>query len=211
MRTTASGVDDEQHDCFASPFYLHQRTSDFWVCVSAFAWLLSFFITLRIRCWKSIWGCKKFLEERSQCSNPFSPFYWKLKTEYHSFLLPLFLFPAVSTSMQLKSAYAGNNFDSGYNLTEAHMFLSHFIGDVHQVRDNMIIESAMKTFYNSDLSIMIQSIQKNITADEVEAVLTNTKKFSISFFKNHVYFACIDLFSVIWTAIQVDSTHYCNF
>ncbi|KAF7843956.1 endonuclease 4-like [Senna tora] len=77
--------------------------------------------------------------------------------------------------MQLKSAYAGNNFDSEYNLTEAHMFLSHFIGDVHQtdniefsypvaqVRDNMIIESAMKTFYNSDLSIMIQSIQKNIT------------------------------------------------
>ncbi|KAF7803531.1 endonuclease 4 [Senna tora] len=87
-------------------------------------------------------------------------------------------------TMQLKSAYADN-------LTEALMFLSHFVGDVHQplhvgfigdlggnsiivrwyrrktnlhhVWDNMIIESAMKTFYNSDLSIMIQSIQKNIT------------------------------------------------
>lgn len=71
------------------------------------------------------------------------------------------------------------------------MFLSHFLGDVHQplhvgftgdlggntiivhwyrrksnlhhVWDTMMIESAMKTFYNSDLSFMIQSIQENIT------------------------------------------------
>ncbi|KAL8460334.1 hypothetical protein ACS0TY_032033 [Phlomoides rotata] len=78
-----------------------------------------------------------------------------------------------------------------YNLTEALMFLSHFIGDVHQplhvgflgdeggntitvrwyrrktnlhhVWDNMIIESALKTFYNKDLSALIQSIQNNIT------------------------------------------------
>ncbi|GFQ06354.1 endonuclease 4 [Phtheirospermum japonicum] len=78
-----------------------------------------------------------------------------------------------------------------YNLTEALMFLSHFIGDVHQplhvgfigdeggntiivrwfrrktnlhhVWDTMIIESAMKTFYNKDLATMIQSIQNNIT------------------------------------------------
>ncbi|KAL7243844.1 hypothetical protein ACSBR1_016129 [Camellia fascicularis] len=77
------------------------------------------------------------------------------------------------------------------NLTEALMFLSHFIGDVHQplhvgflgdeggntitirwykrktnlhhVWDTMIIESALKTFYSKDLSIMIQAIQKNIT------------------------------------------------
>ncbi|RZC46433.1 hypothetical protein C5167_039385 [Papaver somniferum] len=77
------------------------------------------------------------------------------------------------------------------NLTEALMFLSHFIGDAHQplhagfrgdlggntisvhwfglqtnlhrVWDNMIIETAMKSFYNSDLAIMIESINKNIT------------------------------------------------
>ncbi|KAL0305804.1 UNVERIFIED_CONTAM: Endonuclease 1 [Sesamum radiatum] len=83
-----------------------------------------------------------------------------------------------------------------YNLTEAIMFLSHFIGDVHQplhvgftgdeggntivvrwyrrktnlhhVWDNMIIESALKTFYNSDLTTMIQSIQRNITEAFVE-------------------------------------------
>ncbi|KAK6124414.1 hypothetical protein DH2020_041834 [Rehmannia glutinosa] len=84
-----------------------------------------------------------------------------------------------------------------YNLTEALMFLSHFVGDVHQplhvgftgdeggntiiirwyrrktnlhhVWDTMIIESALKTFYNSDLTTMIKSIQNNITdafADE---------------------------------------------
>lgn len=32
-----------------------------------------------------------------------------------------------------------------------------------QVWDNMIIESALKTFYGSDISIMIQTIQRNIT------------------------------------------------
>ncbi|KAL2244824.1 UNVERIFIED_CONTAM: Endonuclease 4 [Sesamum indicum] len=55
------------------------------------------------------------------------------------------------------------NYQYSNNLTEALMFLSHFIGDVHQVWDNMIIESALKTFYNSDLTTMIQSIQRNIT------------------------------------------------
>ncbi|KAK7319620.1 hypothetical protein RJT34_04343 [Clitoria ternatea] len=77
------------------------------------------------------------------------------------------------------------------NLTEALMFLVHFVGDVHQplhvgftgdlggnsitvrwyrrktnlhhVWDNMIIQSALKTFYGSDLSVMIQAIQRNIT------------------------------------------------
>lgn len=78
-----------------------------------------------------------------------------------------------------------------YNFTEALMFLAHFVGDVHQplhvgftgdlggnsievrwyrrktnlhyVWDDMIIQSAVKTFYDSDLSIMIQAIQRNIT------------------------------------------------
>ncbi|XP_059623277.1 endonuclease 4 [Cornus florida] len=94
-------------------------------------------------------------------------------------------------TMQLLSAYNDSNSQMKYNLTEALMFLSHFIGDVHQplhvgflgdlggntivirwyrrktnlhhVWDNMIIESALKTFYGSDLAIMIQAIQRNIT------------------------------------------------
>ncbi|CAK7350687.1 unnamed protein product [Dovyalis caffra] len=92
---------------------------------------------------------------------------------------------------QLSSAYPNSNSFSDYNLTEALMFLSHFIGDVHQplhvgflgdlggntiqvrwyrrksnlhhVWDTMIIESALKTFYSSDLATMIQAIQNNIT------------------------------------------------
>ncbi|KAL0873650.1 hypothetical protein Bca101_023355 [Brassica carinata] len=77
------------------------------------------------------------------------------------------------------------------NLTEALMFLSHYIGDVHQplhvgflgdeggntiivrwyrrktnlhhVWDNMIIESALKTYYNKSLPLMIQALQANLT------------------------------------------------
>lgn len=94
-------------------------------------------------------------------------------------------------TMQLKSADADTSSKLNYNLTEALMFLSHFVGDVHQplhvgfvgdlggnsitvrwyrrktnlhhVWDDMIIQSALKTFYDSDLSIMIQAIQRNIT------------------------------------------------
>ncbi|KAG2689808.1 hypothetical protein I3760_09G156700 [Carya illinoinensis] len=94
-------------------------------------------------------------------------------------------------TMQLSSSYQEANLKLQYNLTEALMFLSHFIGDVHQplhvgftedkggntiivrwyrrktnlhhVWDDMIIDSALKTFYGSDLEIMIQSIQRNIT------------------------------------------------
>jgi hypothetical protein len=94
-------------------------------------------------------------------------------------------------TMQLTSAYQDSNLDSKYNLTEALMFLSHFIGDVHQplhvgftgdeggntivvrwfrrktnlhhVWDTMIIESALKTFYNKHLDALIQAIQTNIT------------------------------------------------
>ncbi|KAJ7968482.1 Endonuclease [Quillaja saponaria] len=94
-------------------------------------------------------------------------------------------------TMQLASSYEDIKSESKYNLTEALMFLSHFVGDVHQplhvgftgdlggntivvrwyrrktnlhhVWDTMIIDSALKTFYDSDLAIMIQAIQKNIT------------------------------------------------
>uniref|UniRef100_A0A0R0IMV3 Aspergillus nuclease S1 n=1 Tax=Glycine max TaxID=3847 RepID=A0A0R0IMV3_SOYBN len=96
-------------------------------------------------------------------------------------------------TMQLKSADADN-------LTEALMFLSHFVGDIHQplhvgftgdlggntitvhwyrrkanlhyVWDDLIIQSALKTFYDSDLSIMIQAIQRNITDNWLNDVST---------------------------------------
>ncbi|KAJ4831391.1 Endonuclease 4 [Turnera subulata] len=96
-------------------------------------------------------------------------------------------------TMQLTSASKNSNLVSNYNLTEALMFLSHFIGDVHQplhvgflgdlggntinvhwyrrkanlhhIWDTMIIDSALKTFYGEDLAIMIEAIQSNITED----------------------------------------------
>ncbi|XP_071689650.1 endonuclease 4-like [Rutidosis leptorrhynchoides] len=87
--------------------------------------------------------------------------------------------------------YNASNSASQYNLTEALMFLSHYIGDVHQplhvsftsdeggntitvrwykrktnlhhVWDSDIIESAMKEFYDKDIDVMISAIEKNIT------------------------------------------------
>ncbi|KAL1201810.1 Endonuclease 5 [Cardamine amara subsp. amara] len=81
--------------------------------------------------------------------------------------------------------------NSQNNLTEALLFLSHYMGDVHQplhtgflgdlggntiivhwyhhktnlhhVWDNMIIESALNTYYNSSLSLMIQALQAKLT------------------------------------------------
>uniref|UniRef100_A0ACD5UWR6 Uncharacterized protein n=1 Tax=Avena sativa TaxID=4498 RepID=A0ACD5UWR6_AVESA len=81
--------------------------------------------------------------------------------------------------------------DSPYDPTESLMFLSHFVGDVHQplhcghtddlggntiivhwytrkanlhhVWDVSIIETAMKDFYDNDQSTMIDAIQTNIT------------------------------------------------
>uniref|UniRef100_A0A0D6R1Z9 Aspergillus nuclease S1 n=1 Tax=Araucaria cunninghamii TaxID=56994 RepID=A0A0D6R1Z9_ARACU len=81
--------------------------------------------------------------------------------------------------------------DGQYNLTEALLFLSHFMGDIHQplhvgftgdeggntidvhwyrqkqnlhhVWDSSIIETAMKDYYDSDLNQMIEAIQQNLT------------------------------------------------
>ncbi|KAI9121234.1 hypothetical protein K1719_008267 [Acacia pycnantha] len=91
---------------------------------------------------------------------------------------------------QLRS-YEGDDSVLKYNLSEALMFLSHFVGDTHQplhlgfvgdlggnkiklrwygtetnlhhVWDDKIILSSMKRFYNSDLSTMIQVIQEKMT------------------------------------------------
>ncbi|VFQ86025.1 unnamed protein product [Cuscuta campestris] len=89
--------------------------------------------------------------------------------------------------------YSNSNSETKYNLTESLMFLSHFIGDVHQplhvgfigdeggntitVRwyrrktnlhhmwDSDIIETAVKTLYDSNLTQMIQALENNITAE----------------------------------------------
>ncbi|XP_057846745.1 endonuclease 2-like [Cryptomeria japonica] len=78
-----------------------------------------------------------------------------------------------------------------YNLTEALLFLSHFMGDIHQplhvgftsdrggnsiklhwyrrksnlhhIWDSGIIQTSMKDFYDNDLEAMIEDIQTNIT------------------------------------------------
>ncbi|ANM66200.1 endonuclease 4 [Arabidopsis thaliana] len=96
-------------------------------------------------------------------------------------------------TMQLMSASENSDTIVHYNLTEALMFLSHFIGDIHQplhvgflgdeggntitvrwyrrktnlhhVWDNMIIESALKTYYNKSLPLMIEALQANLTND----------------------------------------------
>ncbi|KAH9289320.1 hypothetical protein KI387_033437, partial [Taxus chinensis] len=85
----------------------------------------------------------------------------------------------------------GTSSDAKYNLTQALLFLSHFMGDIHQplhvgftgdeggntiilhwygrkenlhhVWDNMIIETALKEFYDNDPALMIQGLQTNIT------------------------------------------------
>ncbi|CAL5189268.1 unnamed protein product [Lathyrus oleraceus] len=84
----------------------------------------------------------------------------------------------------------GSNTESTYNLTESLLFLSHFMGDIHQplhcgflsdkggntiivqwfenkqnlhqVWDNSIIESEVERFYNSELGEFIDAIQTNI-------------------------------------------------
>ncbi|KAG6396628.1 hypothetical protein SASPL_142783 [Salvia splendens] len=50
-----------------------------------------------------------------------------------------------------------------YNLTEALLFLSHFMGDIHQVWDSSIIETAEETFYNSEVDELISALDKNIS------------------------------------------------
>ncbi|KAJ3704091.1 hypothetical protein LUZ61_007796 [Rhynchospora tenuis] len=84
---------------------------------------------------------------------------------------------------------------SRYNLTQALMFLAHFMGDVHQplhvgfttdaggngitvywyttktnlhsVWDTKIIQTAMSNYYGNDHNIMADSINANITSDQV--------------------------------------------
>ncbi|KAI9077405.1 hypothetical protein K1719_040608 [Acacia pycnantha] len=89
-------------------------------------------------------------------------------------------------------SYSSNS-DSKYNLTQALLFLSHFIGDIHQplhvgftsdrggntidvhwftrktnlhhVWDDNIIETAEQRFYDSNIDGFIDAIQQNITEE----------------------------------------------
>lgn len=96
--------------------------------------------------------------------------------------------------------YGGRATGVNYNLTEALLFLSHFMGDIHQplhvgfttdeggntiklhwygqqsnlhhVWDSLIIETAMKDYYDNDLEEMIAAIQKNVTGNWSDEVPT---------------------------------------
>ncbi|XP_031500665.1 endonuclease 2-like isoform X2 [Nymphaea colorata] len=88
-------------------------------------------------------------------------------------------------------AYSDSSLRSQYNLTQALLFLSHFVGDVHQplhvgfttdkggntidvkwftrktvlhhVWDDSLIETAVERFYGSDVESLLDEIQSNIT------------------------------------------------
>ncbi|KAL9243579.1 hypothetical protein vseg_017450 [Gypsophila vaccaria] len=96
-------------------------------------------------------------------------------------------------TLQLESGYGHYGPDSKYNLTEALMFVSHFMGDLHQplhlgflgdlggnrvlvhwfnqttnlhrVWDDAIIDKALERYYGSNLTEMIETITKNMTDD----------------------------------------------
>jgi hypothetical protein len=78
-----------------------------------------------------------------------------------------------------------NNFVTWLNLVCLVLF---------QVWDNMIIESALKKFYGSDLSVMIQAIQRNISV--ISSLYMHLFKWRgyptyinwCSFFGHHTYF-----------------------
>ncbi|CAH9113059.1 unnamed protein product [Cuscuta epithymum] len=52
---------------------------------------------------------------------------------------------------------------SSYNATQALLFLSHFLGDIHQVWDTSIIETAEEQIYDSQVEELIDAIEKNIS------------------------------------------------
>ncbi|RYR18694.1 hypothetical protein Ahy_B03g063310 isoform D [Arachis hypogaea] len=96
---------------------------------------------------------------------------WSQPLHYETVMIPMPI--NMSVSLQLFTTIQCN---SNRNSTPLHVG---FLGDLggntitvrwyrrktnlHHVWDDMIIESALKTFYGSDLSTMIQAIQSNIT------------------------------------------------
>nr|KAJ0221985.1 hypothetical protein LSAT_V11C200072590 [Lactuca sativa] len=48
------------------------------------------------------------------------------------------------------------------NLIEELLFLSYFMGDIHQVWDDSITETAEEIFYDCDVENLVKAIQNNI-------------------------------------------------
>ncbi|KAF8724558.1 hypothetical protein HU200_020818 [Digitaria exilis] len=57
-----------------------------------------------------------------------------------------------------------------YNLTQALLFLSHFIGDIHQVWDANIIQTTEDDFYGTGVADYIDALTTNITGEWSEQV-----------------------------------------
>ncbi|KAA8532699.1 hypothetical protein F0562_032732 [Nyssa sinensis] len=96
--------------------------------------------------------------------------------------------------------FSYGNTDIQYNLTEALLFLSHFMGDIHQplhvgftsdkggntidvhwytrksvlhhVWDDNIIDTAEERFYDSNVDELVNAIQKNITTEWADRIKT---------------------------------------
>ncbi|KAE8697842.1 Quinone oxidoreductase PIG3 [Hibiscus syriacus] len=65
---------------------------------------------------------------------------------------------------QLLTSYQRYNPMLKYNLTESLLFLAHYMADVHQVWDTMIIDTAVKTFYGSNLLIFPEIVDSTAKA-----------------------------------------------
>ncbi|GJN26295.1 hypothetical protein PR202_gb14217 [Eleusine coracana subsp. coracana] len=59
--------------------------------------------------------------------------------------------------------YKHGSADRRYNLTEALLFLSHFMGDVHQVWDREIILTAIDKLYGKDMDMFRKQLEHNFT------------------------------------------------
>ncbi|KAE9461786.1 hypothetical protein C3L33_06280, partial [Rhododendron williamsianum] len=61
------------------------------------------------------------------------------------------------------SHYREGTSDRRHNMTEALLFVSHFMGDIHQVWDREIILTAAKDYYGKDMDLLRQDIEANFT------------------------------------------------
>uniref|UniRef100_A0A0E0BWF5 Aspergillus nuclease S1 n=1 Tax=Oryza meridionalis TaxID=40149 RepID=A0A0E0BWF5_9ORYZ len=52
-----------------------------------------------------------------------------------------------------------------YNLTQALLFLAHFMGDIHQVWDDNIIETAENNYYGEGVAEFVDALMQNITGE----------------------------------------------
>ncbi|XP_006842310.2 endonuclease 2 [Amborella trichopoda] len=105
---------------------------------------------------------------------------------------------AINNYTKQLETYSQSSSSSGYNLTQALLFLSHFIGDIHQplhvgftsdrggntidvhwytrktvlhhVWDDSIIDTALERIYDSNVDSLIEAIQQNITGEWADEV-----------------------------------------